>query len=139
MNTLTLKQVVYRLLSTLLTAIVLFHFCIIFKLIPYNIAWGGRLENDNQMYVFEAVSILINSILIVVLFLKNKKITQRISDRILNVILWFYLSVFLLNTIGNIFAKTNFEKFFAILTFLFSLLIWVILKKDKQNVAGISI
>ncbi len=139
MNTLTLKQVAYRLLSTLLTAIVLFHFCIIFKLIPYNIAWGGRLENDNQMYVFEAVSILINSILIVVLFLKNKKITQRISDRILNVILWFYLSVFLLNTIGNIFAKTNFEKFFAILTFLFSLLIWVILKKDKQNVAGISI
>ena len=44
----------------LLFSVILFHICIIIKIIPYNIAWGGRLTNDNEMYVFESISILIN-------------------------------------------------------------------------------
>jgi len=103
------------------------------KLIPYNIAWGGRLENDLQMYIFETISILLNIILISALFLKNRIINHQLSDRVLNSILWFFISIFSLNTIGNLFAKTNFEKFFAILTLVFALLIWVIVKRNKGS------
>jgi hypothetical protein len=35
--------------------------------------------------------------------------------------------------VGNIFAKSNFEKFFAILTALFAILIWNILKPSKTT------
>jgi len=133
MNTVKVKNIAFRLLTALLTAVVLFHLCLLVKLIPYSIAWGGRLENDTQMYVFETISILINVFLIIVLFLKMKIINHRFSDKFLNNILWVFLTIFLLNTIGNLFAKTNFEKYFSILTLVFALLIWIVVKRDKRD------
>jgi len=133
MNTAGVKEISFKLLLVLLSAVILFHLCIITKLIPYNIAWGGRLENDKQMYVFESLSILINLFLISVLWIKNRSINHRFSQKLLNNILWAFFTLFLLNTIGNIFAKTNFEKYFAILTFVFSVLIYTIIKEEQQN------
>jgi len=133
MNTVKVKNIAFRLLTALLTVVVLFHLCLLVKLIPYSIAWGGRLENDTQMYVFETISILINVFLIIVLFLKMKIINHRFSDKFLNNILWVFLTIFLLNTIGNLFAKTNFEKYFSILTLVFALLIWIVVKRDKRD------
>lgn len=111
----------------LLTAIILFHICIIAKIIPYDIAWGGRLANDTEMYVFETISILINIFLSWVLLMKGAFVKRLFSDRVLNIILWVFFAVFILNTIGNILAKTDFEKFFAILTGLFAVWIWKII------------
>jgi hypothetical protein len=39
--------------------------------------------------------------------------------------------LFALNTIGNIFAKTNFEKGFTVVTLATTVLLWIILKKPK--------
>ena len=121
-----------KLLIGLLTLVILFHGCIMAKIIPYDIAWGGRLENDTQMYIFESVSILINAFLITVLLLKANYIHHRFSDKWLHGILWVFQLLFILNTVGNILAKTNFEKFFAILTFAFAMLLWIILKKEND-------
>ena len=49
-----------NILLGLLVAVILFHIAVMVKAIPYSIAWGGWVQNDRQMYVFEAVSILIN-------------------------------------------------------------------------------
>jgi len=133
MNTAGVKEISFKLLLVLLSAVILFHVCIITKLIPYNITWGGRLENDKQMYVFESLSILINLFLISVLWIKNRSINHRFSQKLLNNILWAFFTLFLINTIGNIFAKTNFEKYLAILTFVFSVLIYTIIKEEQQN------
>jgi hypothetical protein len=124
-------KVLIKIFLSLLLAIVGFHFCIIAKIIPYNIAWGGRLQNDSEMYVFESISILINLFLGFVLLMKGEFIRYYIKQNMVDRILWFFFVLFILNTIGNIFAKTDFEKFFAILTFLFSTLIWVILRGKK--------
>jgi hypothetical protein len=115
----------------LLAAVILFHIAIIAKVIPYNIAWGGRLQNDQEMYVFEAVSILINAFLGLVLLMKANYIKFRFREKAINIILWIFLVLFVLNTIGNLFAKTNFEKSFAVLTFVFAILIWMILKSKS--------
>lgn len=115
----------------ILFSVILFHICIIFKIIPYNIAWGGRLTNDNEMYVFECISILINAFLSWILLMKSNLVDYKFTDRTINVILWTFFGLFILNTVGNIFAKTNFEKLFAILTALLALLIWNILKHKK--------
>jgi len=129
----TAKNRSFKTMIGLLSIIILFHFCIIIKLIPYNIVWGGRLKNDTQMYIFEIISITINGLLITVLLLKGNYLKHKISEKVLNVILWFFVILFALNTVGNLFSKTYFEKFFAILTFMFVVLIWIILKKDIEK------
>jgi hypothetical protein len=117
----------------LLFAVILFHLCIITKIIPYDITWGGRLKNDSEMYVFETISILINVFLSWVLLMKGNLVKYKFSNQVVNGILWIFFAIFILNTIGNIFAKTFFEKFFAILTGLFTILIWNIIKEKKTT------
>ncbi|MFT2011076.1 hypothetical protein ACMA1I_20570 [Pontibacter sp. 13R65] len=122
-----------KIMLWLFTAVTLFHLCIILKLIPYEITWGGRLENDSEMYVFESLSILLNVFLILMLLIKGKFIRQMLSIRVVNIILWAFLFLFGLNTIGNLFAKTYFEKSFAVLTLASSILIWIILKEKSSK------
>ena len=122
-----------KLFLGLLFSIILFHVCIVVKIIPYLIAWGGQLTTDNEMYVFESISILINVFLSWILLMKIDLVKFKFSTKTINVILWFFFGLFILNTVGNIFAKSNFEKFFAILTALFTILIWNILKPSKTT------
>ena len=117
----------------LIGLITLFHLALILKIIPYDIAWGGRLTNDAEMYVFETVSISLNLLLGVTLLIKGNYIKQLFSGKTVNVILWIFLIIFALNTVGNVLAKTHFEKYFAILTLSFSILIWRILKSKSNN------
>ena len=118
----------------LLFSVILFHISIILKIIPYNIAWGGRLTNDNEMYVFESISMLINVFLSWLLFMKGEFVKFKFQNNTVNIILWVFFGLFIVNTVGNIFAKTNFEKLFAILTGLSAILIWNIIKhKNTTN------
>jgi membrane protease YdiL (CAAX protease family) len=121
-----------NILLGLLVAVILFHIAVIVKAIPYNIAWGGRLQNDREMYVFEAITILINLFLGLVLLMKANYIKFRFKNKAIDVILWIFLALFVLNTVGNLLAKTNFEKSFDILTFVFAVLILMILKTRQS-------
>ena len=117
----------------LITAVTVFHFSIILRIIPYEIIWGGRLNNDFDMYVFESLSIMINIFLILTLLIKGSYIKQIFSLRTVNIFLWVFLVIFGLNTLGNLFANTNFEKLFAVLTLASSILIWIILKAKNDE------
>ena len=120
-----------KIMLGLLLLVILFHLCIVVKIIPYDITWGGRLKNDSEMYVFESISIFINLFLFVTLLIKGKYLRELIPIKIVNIILWIFIVIFGLNTIGNILAETILEKFFTILTLAFAVLIWIILRKDK--------
>ena len=122
-------KIAIKIMLGLMIVVILFHLSIVVKLIPYNITWGGRLKNDSEMYVFEAISITINLILSLALLIKGAYLKAIVPIKVVNAILWVFFFIFALNTIGNIVAKTNFEKFFAIITALSSYLIWVILKR----------
>jgi hypothetical protein len=122
-----------KILLGLLFSVILFHICIIVKIIPYNIAWGGRLTNDNEMYVFESISILINLFLSWLLLMKGEFVQFKFPNKTINLILWIFFALFILNTVGNLFAKTNFEKLFALITGLSAILIWNILKHKKTT------
>ena len=127
-----------NILLGLLIAVILFHIAVIAKAIPYDIAWGGRLQNDSEMYIFEAISILINLFLGLVILMKGNYIEYQFKSKTIDLILWIFLVLFVLNTFGNLFAKTDFEKSFAILTFVFAILIWTIvrvkgIKEYKMN------
>lgn len=122
-----------KILLSLLIAVILFHISIICKVVPYDIAWGGRLETDSAMYIFESISILIILFLGLVLLMKGNYVQFQFKNQTINIILWAFIAIFLLNTIGNIFAKTSFEKLFAGVTFVFAILIWTILKNKKMK------
>jgi hypothetical protein len=116
-----------------LIAVTVFHLCIITGIIPYDITWGGRLKTDQEMYVFEAFSLFLNMVLILAVLIKGKLIKPIISERIANIILWIFFGLFALNTIGNLLAETNLEKYFALLTLSSCFLIWMILKKTASS------
>lgn len=121
-----------KILISFIVAVILFHFAILLKFIPYDFTWGGRLQNDTEMYVFETLSISINVFLVVILLMKGEYLQKRFSERITTTILWIYLVLFLLNTVGNIVAQTYFEKTFALLTLGFSILLWrIVTSKSK--------
>jgi len=117
----------------LLFIVILFHLSIMVKIIPYNIAWGGRLTNDNEMYAFESISIFVNIFLSWILLMKGDFVKFKFSTLIVKIILWLFFVIFILNTVGNILAKTNFEKYFALLTGLFAMLIWKILRQEETT------
>lgn len=125
----TANKNIISVLIGLLFLVVLFHLLIIVKIIPFEIAWGGRLKSEQQMYVFEGISIGLNLFLIMILVLRLKNIKRKFT----NIVLWIFFVLFSLNTIGNLLAQTNFEKCFSILTFIFAGLILKILLKKKQN------
>lgn len=110
----------------------IFHLLILVRVIPYEITWGGRLKTVEEMYVFETLSILINSFFIFVLLQKGEYVSFFLGKKTVTIILWVFFTIFVLNTIGNVFSKTNFEKYFAILTFINSILIWIINKTTTR-------
>ena len=126
------KRIAIKIMLWLVVAITIFHMAILFKVIPYEITWGGRLKSDAEMYVFESISLAINFFLGFVLLIKGEYVKPVLPLKIVNIVLWAFLVLFILNTIGNIVAKTNFEKYFAIITLSFSILIWITLNESKK-------
>src|SRR5690606_19467199 len=122
-----------NILLGLLIIVILFHVGILAKKIPYHIAWGGQIQNDTEMYIFETISILINLFLGLNLLMKGNYIRFRFPERRINVVLWIFFGIFSLNTLGNLFAKTYFEKSFAVLTLFFAVLIWIIIRQSNNK------
>ena len=120
----SLKRAANIILVVLLCALI-FHALILVGLIPFNIVWGGRLESVSQMYVFEAVSLVINLAIMLVVGMKAGYINPYLNGKIINAILWFLVALFLLNTVGNMVSMSALEAvIFTPLTLLSALLFY---------------
>lgn len=129
--TLDTKKMI-KALIIIYSIITVFHSCILLKIIPYDITWGGRLQNDQEMYVFETASIAINLFLIWILLMKGDFVTYKFPVKVIHIILWIFVVVFALNTVGNIFAKTILEKAFTLLTLGSAVAIGYILRRPVE-------
>ena len=127
------RTLALKIMIALLTAVTLFHISVITQLIPYTIVWAGKLNSLKEMYVFEAFSILSVVFLLTLILLKQYYLKREIESKILNGILWLFIVLFALNTLGNLFAKTMLEKVvFTPLTLISAILIWLIVRKGKE-------
>ena len=126
-------QTAIKIMFCLLAVVVLFHLCILLKIIPYGITWGGRLKNDQEMYVFESLSIAINLFLGFLLALKGALLKSFVPMKVVNGFLWFFVVLFAFNTLGNLVAESTFEKSFALLTLASAVFIAIVLKKERAN------
>ncbi len=106
----------------LLILVLCYHVFILTELIPYQIVWGGRIETKPQMYVFETISIVINLVIFTIILLKGAYIKTNIPVRVINILLWILVAIFVLNTIGNLFSNNFLEMIiFTPLTFISSI------------------
>lgn len=97
-------------LFTIFSLAIVFHLLVIAKVIPYGIIWGGRLKTETEMYRFEAVSLAVNVILLIVVLLKADFLPFHLSENAFKVVFWVMSTLFLLNTVGNILSKNKLER-----------------------------
>jgi len=120
-NYLSERLSIYGLLISL-SMIIGFHILVITGIIPYQIVWGGRLENFSQMLSFEAVSISLNLLMIAIVAIYANFLKWKINQVAIQIGLWVMFVLFFINTIGNLFSINELEKLiFTPVTLLLSL------------------
>lgn len=128
MPSISVRQSIVTLL-VILSAVTLFHILVMAGVIPFAYIWGGKLTSKEEMLTFESVSVLINLFIITVILLKGNFIPNQLPVKWLNAIIWFFVIVFSLNTIGNLFAESSLEMVVgSVLTFISALLCYRIVK-----------
>jgi hypothetical protein len=100
---------IYGLLVSL-SMIIGFHFLVITGIIPFQIVWGGRLQNFSQMVLFETVSISLNLVMIAIVARYANFLKWRVNQAFIRIGLWAMFALFLINTIGNLFSMNELEK-----------------------------
>ncbi|PJZ47757.1 hypothetical protein [Leptospira saintgironsiae] len=88
---------------------IIFHTIIISGAVPFSIVWGGRLETWEQMILFESISILLNSLFLIVIALDSNYIKLPLPRRVVRIAIWIMIAVFSLNTLGNLLSLNSNE------------------------------
>lgn len=127
------SQTAVNIVIGVILALSLFHIAILIQFIPYESVWGGRIKSIEQMYALESAALSMNIFFIFLLMIKGEHIRAIISMKIVNVLLWMFLLLFLLNTVGNLLAEGHFEKAMAGITLALTVLLWFILRPRKKS------
>ncbi|MFY7861795.1 MAG: hypothetical protein ACOVP5_06160 [Chitinophagales bacterium] len=123
-----------HLMITLLGVVLLFHLSIITGLVDFKLVWGGRLKTQEEMFVFESISLALNAYLLLIILQKANWIKQLFSPKVQNVSLWIFTVIFSLNTLGNLLANNLFEKIAGTAMTLFSAYAcWIIVRKKEST------
>ena len=108
-----IKRINFKLTVNLLLAIfiilVIFHILVVVGVIPYDMVWGGRMENAAQMRQFEIISIIINLLVILVVTMRGGYIRSLLSRKLITVLLWIFVVLFSMNTVGNLLSRNSLE------------------------------
>lgn len=90
-----------------LTLTLVYHVLILTQIVPYEKVWGGRLTSLQEMYRFETVSVYLNLAILGVAIVRLRKPNNKTC---LSIPCWIICTIYALNTVGNVFAQTMFEK-----------------------------
>jgi len=108
-----------NLLLTLLGLLFVFHLLIIAGIVPYGIVWAGKIKNRQQMLRMETVSLLVLTLAVLLVLMRMSYLQWVDNPIVLKGGMWLLFAFFSLNTLGNLTAKSPFEKYgFGSLTLL---------------------
>lgn len=103
--------------------IVVFHSLVLAQVIPFNIVWGGKFQNFNEVKTFEIISILAILVITTFIFIKAYGVYSKITTVMVNAVIWLFVVLFSLNTIGNLLAEKSTETIiFTPITLVFAIL-----------------
>lgn len=117
----------------ILGIILIFHFLIFTEQIPYDIVWAGKLKSVEEMKTFETFSIILNAFMLAILFIKYKHVKKQVNNKVINFIIWIFVILFALNTVGNLFSQNMIELILGtFLTLVSSVLCFIIVRNKKH-------
>ncbi|MEX2233097.1 MAG: hypothetical protein WD824_13125 [Cyclobacteriaceae bacterium] len=120
---------------TMLSLVIIFHLLILSGIIPYSIAWGGRLKSTDDMITFEAISIILNILMIAIVAQHSGFLHFRINETISRIGVWAMVLLFALNTVGNLLSVNETERIiFTPVTLILSVLCLVLALGKKTEV-----
>jgi len=121
------------LMFCILGALLILHTLIITEQIPYEKVWAGKLKSVEEMRLFETFSILLNVFILAILILKYNFLQKRKNNRVIDMLIWVFVWLFILNTIGNLFAKSMIELVLGTLVTLASAILCFIIVRKKSK------
>lgn len=120
-------------MSVVFVLTLIFHLLILSSVIDYRIVWGGRLQSQAEMLVFESISIALNSVFLWITVQRLGWIRNYLPLWLMRTSLVLMSLVFALNTLGNLFAKELVERLiFTPLTLLLCVCSLVLLLHRSQ-------
>src|SRR4051812_22812325 len=90
-----------NLIITINTLAILMHVLILLRILPYDFVWGGRLKSEEEVIIFESVSIVVQILFISIIAVKAGYVFKGRFKRTVNVCLWALFGLMVLNTLGN--------------------------------------
>ena len=109
----------------------LYNLAVLLRFVDYHYAWGGRLTTIESMYSFVTFSIISNLAFLTIVTVAKKQIDRNNLNSKLRILILLMAILFLVNTLGNIFAITLFEKIvFTPMTLLASLSLFRLSSKN---------
>ncbi|TGK32742.1 hypothetical protein EHQ12_12445 [Leptospira gomenensis] len=118
-----IQKKISNVLILLFAAVILFHCCVVFGLVPYSIVWGGRLRTIREMYIFELISISLNISFIYIVLIRRGTLHKNLTPKFGRLALLILSVLFSFNTAGNLLAVDSLETIlFTPITFLLALL-----------------
>lgn len=110
-------------LLAILGAVVIFHVLVVGGVLPKTIVWGGRISEPAQVIRAEIGSIVILLVTAAFVVMRWRSLAHGSPNFVAAAGTWVLVILFTLNTVGNLFAKTLFERVvFTPLTLLLALL-----------------
>ena len=118
----------------ILGIVLLFHFLILMEQIPFGKVWAGKLNSVEEMKSFETFSILLNTFIITVLYLKYRQVVKGVKSKAIDILIWVFAVFFVVNTVGNLFSESTIELILGTsLTLTSAILCFVIVKKELNR------
>lgn len=109
-------------LLIILGLLIVFHLLVMAGIVPYDIVWAGKINSRAQLLRMETISLVVLALATLMVALRMDYLAFLDAPTVVDVGMWVLFAFFLLNTFGNLTAKSPIEKYgFGTLTLLMSL------------------
>ncbi|MCB0372533.1 MAG: hypothetical protein KDD31_05965 [Muricauda sp.] len=107
-------KVAGNLLLILLSLLAVFHVLVILDLFPYGQTWGGSIEDQSQVIIYEGFSIVSTLIFMLIVAIKLNYLKIKKLKKAADIGIWVMGIFFTLSFIGNLTSKGELERTFFI-------------------------
>lgn len=120
------------------TAALFMHILIVLNILPYDFVWGGRLKSQEDLIIFETISLLVQTVFILIVAVKLGYFLKGRFKKTVNVGLWTMFGIMVLNSAGNAASNSDLEKLLMTpLTVLLALLVLrLAIEKESEKTNG---
>jgi hypothetical protein len=102
-------KILSNIIILLLSLTIVFHFLVIFGVVPADYVWSGRLESGSNMMMLETAAIVADFIILFLVAMNAGYIKSIFSRSTMNVFFWICTISFAVNTLGHIFSANRLE------------------------------